>query len=95
MCRMDMCDSDMQVAGGRHVITPVHATADILTFWELLSGLRLDWEWHIRFFVLREPAEMRVALEPKLQDYIELGAAPEQHAILGRGFRAGSSSSCL
>ena len=32
---------------------------------------------------------MRVALEPKLQDYIELGAAPEQHDILGMGLPSG------
>ena len=44
MCRMDLCDSDIQVADGKHVIKLVHATADILDFWELLSCLHLGWE---------------------------------------------------
>ena len=79
--RQDMVNSEMEVVDGRHVIKGATATADFLAFWQLMSGLRQDWLWYIRIFVLRDPAVQQVELEPNLQDWIEMGAAPEQHCI--------------
>ena len=76
---LELAFSDLDIADRRHYINDVSVIGNMQMDFDTMAELRKDWCWYLRLFVLRERNSHLVDFRPDVQNYIELGDAPDQY----------------